>query len=930
MPVTVNTGTDVSRRVPLLTTKLYIPPARPDLAPRPRLTRRLNEGIERRLTLISAPAGFGKTTLLSAWHAVPPGSEWPLAWVSLDKDDNDPVRFLNYVIAGLETLYEGVGENAQVLLQAPQHSSTTPTPHGATSRLRGGEAQWMETVLTVLINEIAALAEPCVLVLDDYHVIEAQAVNSALAFLLDHLPPRMHLVVASRADLPLPLASLRARGHLTELRADELRFTSDEAAVFLNQVMDLGLSAEDIAALERRTEGWIAGLQLAALSMRGQDDLPGFIKAFTGSHHYVLDYLVEEVLSRQPEGVRAFLLDTSILDRLSGPLCDAVTGRDDGQAMLERLERANLFIVPLDSERFWYRYHHLFAGFLRARLHQVQPDRFQVLHHRAAEWYERNGPIAKAVDHALAAEDLDRTIHLIERIGRDLLMRSEVATVLGWLEALPDDIVCARPQLCIYRAWGLLAQIQLDLAEKWLRHALAGELTENMKGEAGAIRATLAAFEGDTQRSVELAQQALERLPEDDVFLRGVSALNLGISHMIGGDVVAASHAFADAAKISEMAGNLLVSVLALCQLAELQMAGGQLHLAAETYQRAQRLAVGREGQPLPIGAMAYTGMGELLRQRNDLEAAARHLTQGIELGRQWSETHMAALDGYLSLAHVKQASGDAEGALQVMQKAEQLAQDLDSMVLDDVIVATHHARLWIAQGKLELATRWARQWGLLESTAPTVARVQGEILPLSYIFRESVHVVLARLFIKQSKPRKALKLLLPLLQQAQELGRAGSVIEISILQALAYQVQGDAAGALTALERALSLAEAQDYVRVFADEGQPMAQLLQETLSRGISPDYVAELLGALRNERKAPRPRAAPSPTPLIEPLSEREIEVLELLADGLSNREIARKLFVTVGTVKWHLHNIYGKLGVRSRVQAVSQARELSLLA
>ena len=419
---------------PILATKLYIPPPRPKVVLRPRLIERLNEGLDRKLTLISAPAGFGKTTLVSEWVA---GSERPAAWLSLDEGDNDPTRFLTYLVAALQTIAPDIGEGVLSVLQSPQPPPT-------------------ESILTALLNEITAVPDDFVLVLDDYHVIDARPVDAALTFLLEHLPPQMHLVITTREDPQLPLARLRARGQLTELRAADLRFTPSEAAAFLNEVMGLNLSAEDIAALETRTEGWIAGLQLAALSMRGREDVPGFIRAFAGDNRYIVDYLVEEVLQRQPERVRSFLLQTSILDRLSGPLCDAVTGQEEGNALLEALERGNFFVVPLDDRRHWYRYHHLFADVLHAHLMAEQPDQVPTLHRRASEWYEQHGSAADAIRHALAAEDFERAADLVELAVPAMRRSRQEATLLGWLKALPDELIQCRPVLSVAYAGTLL------------------------------------------------------------------------------------------------------------------------------------------------------------------------------------------------------------------------------------------------------------------------------------------------------------------------------------------------------------------------------------------------------------------------------------------------------------------------------------------
>ncbi len=933
---------------PLLTTKLYIPPIRLGLVSRPRLIERLNAGLDRKLTLISAPAGFGKTTLMSEWVG---NCGRPIAWVSLDESDNDPVRFLAYFVAALQKVEPNIGEGVLNAFQAPQ-----PPP--------------IESVLTVLINEIVAISFPFALVLDDYHLITAQPIHDALTFLLDHLPGNMHLVIATRADPPLPIARLRGRGQLTELRLTDLRFTPDQVTEFLNQVMGLDLSADDVAALASRTEGWIAGLQMAAASMQGQEDVAGFIQAFTGSDRYILDYLVEEVLQRQPNHVQTFLLQTAILDRLTGPLCDAVTGRLEirdqattnlqSQAILEYLESSNLFIVPLDNERQWYRYHRLFADLLRKRLHQSQPDLVQTLHRRASAWYEQNGSMAEAIDHALSAGDFERAAHLVEQVAEATLMRSEIATFLGWVEALPDELVRARPLLCIYHAGALLwGSRPLDAIEARLQDAVEADPDGSVTGKVAAIRALLAALQGEVRHSTELSHRALELLPEESLFLRSVVVGSLGLVHLWSDDLVAATRIFDELARIGQKTGNLMFTVIALRRLARLRTRQGQLYEARALYEQALELAVDRQRRPLPIAGFALIGLGELWREWNDLEAATRHLAEGIKLARKWGES--GTIEGYMTLARVRQALGDEDGAREAIQKAQRLALKTDTTELDDLGVALQQARLWIAQGNLEATLRWVKERGLALSPAlpaPSAAEgsgVEGPVLSgvegsdrdagpaaseasddlLDYHLRKYEHLVLARVLIKQDQPDEALALLDPLLPRMEQQGRTGLVIEIQVLRALAFQAQGDDAQALAALEQALSLAEPGGYVRIFVDEGPPMARLLYEAAARGIAPTYVGRLLVAFDTSESASEYGsigATPTHThsqPLIEPLSEREIEVLQLIAEGLSNREIARKLFLSMSTVKVHTYNIYSKLGVHSRTQAVAKARALGIL-
>ena len=913
---------------------MYIPQTNP--VPRPRLGERLKEGMGRKLTLISAPAGFGKTTLLSEWRMLHLGEEYPLAWISLDEGDNDPARFLAYLVAALRTIEADVGESALVSLRSPQLPP-------------------IESVLTALINEVATIPRDFALVLDDYHLIANEAVHGSISFLLDHLPPQAHLVIASRTDPPLPVARLRARGELTEISAADLRFTPDEAAAFLEEVMGLHLSASEVEALEERTEGWIAGLQLAALSMHGREDISGFIAALRGTNRYVLDYLAQEVLHHQPDDVRSFLLQTSVLGRLSGPLCDAVVASTGSQAMLERLERANLFLVPLDYERRWYRYHHLFAEFLRSRLQHAHPELVPELHRRAGAWYAGHGMAAEAIDHLLAGEDLIGAADLIEQAGVMAFKRSEMATLRSWLEALPDEQVRVRPRLCLFHASALIGEAQFDAAEAWLRDAERNLVTgtdtpaavtftgpvrrsetasdtdrsaeiEGMLGEVAALRAYIASFTGNPAGTIELAREALERLPEDDAYTRGLSALELGYGYLDSGHMRAASDAFSLAITTSGAAGHIYSVLAATWGLARVHMAQGRLHEAARLCRQGLQSATGKAGKPLPAAIYAHVGLGEVLYEWNDLGDAESIVTEGIELGEQ-GRLLVMLLNSYIVLSRVQQAQGNINGALEAIQTAQQLTRHHNVTPLA-AKAAAQRVRLSLAQGDVAAGVRWAQERGL------------GIDDELDYQ-REFEHTTLARVLIAQDRLGEALRLLERLLVAGEIGGRVGSLIEILSLRALALKAAGDTAGAVNTLARALSLAEPEGYVRTFADEDAPMAALLQEvfeTQSSGrraatlpnFSPEHLGKLLAAIRAEA-APSTRRSPRGTAgsLVEPLSGRELEVLHLIAAGASNRDIARRLFVSLATVKTHINHIYRKLEVRNRTEAVARARALKLL-
>jgi LuxR family transcriptional regulator, maltose regulon positive regulatory protein len=906
---------------PVLVTKLFIPPPRPTIVPRPRLIERLNEGLHRKMTLISAPAGFGKTTLVSAWVA---GCGRPIAWLSLDEGDNDPARFLIHLVAAVQTIAADIGEGMVAALQSPQPPPT-------------------DTMLTALANEITTLPGGFVLVLDDYHLIDARPVDHALTFLLEHLPPRLHLVIATRADPQLPLARLRARSQLTELRAADLRFTAPEAAAFLNSVMGLSLSAADIAALEERTEGWIAGLQLAALSLRGHQDAHGFIRAFAGDHRYIVDYLVEEVLQRQPEDVRSFLLQTAMLERLHGPLCDAVTGQEGGTTLLQALERGNFFVVPLDDRRHWYRYHHLFADVLSAHLRAEQPGLVSTLHRRASEWYEQNGSIADAIRHALAGEDFARAADLVEPAVPAMARSRQEATALGWLKALPDELIHVRPVLSMEYAAMLLVSGELEGVEARLRDAerwlvtpadmgerpgapsaemvvVDVELFRLLPGSIAVYRAGHALARGDVADTVKYARQALDLVPEDDHLWRGSAAALLGLASWTSGDLETAHRAYAEGMARIQMAGNIADVLGCSIALADIRIAQGRLHEAMRTYEQALQLAREQVEPVLRGTADMYVGMSELHREHNDLHTAVQLLLRSKGLG-EGAGLPQNRYRWCVAMARIREAEGDLDGALDQLCEAERVY--MGDFFPNVRPVAALKTRVWIARGRLGEALGWVRAQSLTAQD------------DLSYL-REFEHITLARVLLAQYKtdregcsPREALALLERLLKAAEAGERTGRAIEILVVQGLAQQALGDIPAALIPLERALTLAEPEGYVRTFVDEGPPMAHLLREAAARGIRPHYTGTLLAACEGSAGAsPLPTSAAS-RPLIEPLSQRELEVLRLLKSELSGPEIARELVVALSTVRTHTKSIYSKLNVTTRRAAVKRAAELDVI-
>jgi ATP/maltotriose-dependent transcriptional regulator MalT len=917
----------------LLATKLNVPWLRPDLVPRPRLAQWLDEGRARGLVLVCAPAGYGKTVLLAEWAR---RSRHPVAWLSLDAGDNDPARFWRHAVAALNRVRPGISDGMGPLLGPP------PPPS-------------FEPLVTALINEVSGQpdADGALLVLDDYHVISSQDVHESLGFLIEHQPPGLKLALASRSDPPLALARLRARGQLTELRAAELRFTPEEAAALLQQVAAApgevrpggarpGAPLPDAAAaaLAARTEGWAAGLQLAGLSLRGQDDVEGFIAAFTGSHRYVLDYLAEEVLERQPGRVRDFLLETSVLERLSGELCDAVTGRPGCRELLEQAERAGLFVVPLDEVRRWWRYHHLFADLLRAHLLKEEPGRVPGLHRNAAAWYAERGLADDAVRHAVAAGELDWAARLIERYFEELFYRrGEGATIHRWLSALPADLVRSRPRLLLTQALLALVSGHLEEAEPLLdaaQHAPAPADEEPFEPAVGRSRSLLvnipaliavnrgflAQLRGDAAATVAFAAQAMAEAGEGERRLSLTARGFLAVGEWLSGQLSQAERTFTATIAEYRAAGLPTVTAWVHYLLGQVQSAQGGLDMLALTCRQAMEMTA-RPGQPLPPTAgPACVGLGEVAYQRNELDTALRRVTEGIALCRQFAYVPPLAT-GLVTLAWIRQASGDPAGARAAVTEARQAAPGPAGPLNP---VPAQWARLLLAQGDLSAAARWAQDAGLGADDEPDYSS-------------EQEHLVLARVLLAQGRPGPALALLDRLHAAAAAQDRAGSLIEIGAVRALALAASGQEGAAVAVLAGALNLACPQGHLRVFADEGPPMAELLDRliaahrsgTMAADVPLGYLARLRHALGPQDIAPaagpgRVTAVPG---LIEQLTSRELEVLDLLAAGRSNQAIASQLVVTLDTVKKHVSHVLAKLGTANRTEAVARARELGLI-
>lgn len=897
-----------------MATKLYVPKLRGDLVARPRLLERLRR-VGSRLTLVSAPAGFGKTTLLAEWLDATPGDDRAVAWVSLDPSDNEPARFWTYVVTALQGAVPTVGSGSLELLSSAPLST--------------------DLGLTTLLNELAAAPGEVWLVLDDYHLVDDHDVGGGVAFLLEHLPPHVHFVLSTRADPDLPLARFRVRGELVEIRAADLRFTSDEAAEYLDEATGQHLSARDIEVLEARTEGWIAALQLAALSLQGREDVSTFIAQFAGTDRYLVDYLVEEVLAHQPEPVCDFLLQTSVLDRLAGTLCDALTGRDDGSLMLTTLERVNLFLVPLDDRREWYRYHHLFADVLRARLLAEQPDLVPLLHQRASRWYEAHDSAEEAVRHALAARDFDRAAYLMEMAVPAIRRERREALLLGWLKALPDHCIRRSPVLSVLHGHMLLVSGDLDGVEATLddaERALAAgpdgsappwadtEELGTLPATIGVYRASLAQARGDVAGTVEHARRALDLAGPGDHLARGSANGFLGLAAWAQGDVAAALETFGQAVASLHASGNLVDELSSTAVLADLWLAAGRPGKARRLYLGALQRADAAGERVARATSVLRAGISEIDCEAGDLGAARQHLERAAALGES-AAMGESRYRWYVAMSRVAEAEGNPQEAIALLDEAEQLYRP--GFFPQVRPIAAMRARVWVANDNLSQAAVWAAERGV---------SVTDDVAYLS----EFDHLTLVRLLIARHRRRQdpaaldeAVRLLARLHAAAETSGRAGSLIEIQMLNALALDAQGHRPQALQSLAQAwVDAPEPEGYVRLFLDEGAPMVDLLRAAEHQGVAGDHAHRLLGlgaARDGGGVGARQRAASSS----ESLSDRELQVLRLLDSELSGPQIARELFVSPNTLRTHTKHIFTKLDVTNRRAAVRRAHERGLL-
>ncbi len=906
MTATQNPMQQRANQFPILSTKLFAPAVRPDTIARPGLEERLNEGLSAKLVLISAPPGFGKTTAIVNWYGGIEDQGWRLGWISLDAGDNDPSRFLTYLTHGFKVLDDDLGDSALTMLQSTQR------------------ADW-RVPLTILLNDIQAHDDPLLLVLDDYHEIVNDEIHDTLAFLIEHFPPNVRLIMTSRSEPPLPLASMRARRELVEIGIEQLRFSIEEATSFLNGVMRLDLTPEQVARIEDRTEGWIAGLLLAALSASDTDNPAEHITAFGGEHHFVFDYLAEEVLLRQAEDVQQFLLRTSVLDRMSAELCDAVTGRCDGQEMLVRLDDSNLFVVRLDQSRTWYRYHHLFSEFLSSRFRRQNLDAWRNAHLAACDYYERNGLFHQAIDHALQAEAFDRAVSSIEQTGVRTVSAGRAGTLRRWFNALPPEMMDQHVDLMLLDTWTNLMERDFDrVAERiaMIEGASLVNLTPTQNARLASARVTYALLNGEVQDAVELGEKALPNIDEDDVFSRSMIAVHLGTAYRMWEDLPKAVEMLTLGAKLCNETGNIPAWLIASSQRSVAWMTLGDLQLAHDAYCETIDYEQRHGLQNLGFAIASHLGLAEILREWNRLDEADIVVTHALDVLEQLDIRQELAtrLYGLIILTRVRAAQERFDEALEVISQAVEEATDPTVLPWQYDRVEAIRARVLLEVGQTTEAERWA-------------ARMRASGPPQTFHY-EQVSLILIRIEIGRGNIEGALGLIESARALAHQGSRRRRLIELDSLEAVARYADRDLEGARVALSRALESAEPDHYVRAFADERGDLAPVVDDLLKHRPedarwSIGYLQQIRDAFGSIEMGSAASTDAATETLSEPLSERELEVLGLLATGLTNKEVAAQLFLSVGTIKRHTHNIYGKLGVNNRTQAIVRAGELNLL-
>lgn len=901
--------------VSLLSTKFTIPPTGAQRIERLRLVNKLDGAWRqgRRFLLVSAPAGYGKTTLVSQWVNQLANSPERLvdppvrvAWLTCDAEDGDLARFVSYWVAALRQANLPVGEGVMLSLQATK----PPAP---------------ETLAILLVNELANRPERSLLVLDDLHTLESQPVLDFLAFFIEHQPPQFCLVVVTRADPGLPLARLRGRGQMDEVRQNDLAFSLEESAEFLGATVSTALTRDQLVILEQRTEGWAAGLQLAALSMQSAQDIPAFIEAFSGGYEYIADYLTDEVLARQPDEIHAFLLETAILERFSAPLCAAVTGNPHARQILEILREKNLFLVSLDHQKEWYRYHALFTDILRNRLRQTQGERVIELYRRAGAWHQQHGDLVQAIEYELAGQAVEQAAVLMEPMVEPVFISGQLHTLQRWLDALPDEIRTSHPILWIFQGLTLAWCGNSTAAVKAILPELDGNFkAAGLTGESCALQALLVMTEGRAAEAAVLARRALQELPVKRAFFRCLAADTLGMAEIMRGENALALQAFDQLAQMAEDAGFAMFEIVSLAHKAGLRLQAGQIHAAGVDYRHVHQLARQKLGPASPVMAKVLLGLGEVARERHDLDEALRYFLEAAEVFNQFGDIGVPIAT--LSAARVKATQGDWEAAEALLEKARQCAQASKVTRLNERFVEEVQARFWIDRGLLNPAEQWARERGLLDRSLESIIQTAG-LAAVSSEFVYTDYLLVARLHLAQGKPDAALRVIDGLLDVANRLENMRRVMHLLALKAIALHRMDDTPQALAVLGQALDKAGPEGYLQVFLDEGEPMAQLLRQNARHG----YARKLLGLFAQMNEPPDDAGDQRFTNivLLDPLSDRELEVLALIAAGLSNREISLRLHITLSTVKGHASGIYGKLGVNSRTQALSEAARLGLL-
>jgi len=891
----------------IIKTKLAVPQIHPNLVSRLRLSDQIESGVQRgnKLTLVAAPAGFGKTTAVSTWvHQ----NNRRVAWLSLDESEDELSLFWIYLLASIRTVLPDFAETLFVAL-----TGTPPIP--------------VKGLLPALINELAELYEPLILVLDDYHVIANQEINDSVSFLLEHQPQQFHIVIATRADPQIPVSRLRAQRSLTELRAADLRFTSDEARSLLNDMMELDLTNEDVKLLETRTEGWGVGLLLAAQSMQGRTDKSEFISAFSGSQHYILEYLIEEVLNRQSDKSRKFLLQTAVLDRFCGSLCEAVTGEKNSEETIQELCKNNLFIIPLDQGHIWYRYHHLFADLLVNFLHKEfsQVEVLQ-LHRRTSQWYRDTEDFEKTIKYALSGQDYESAADLIEQIVDQVIARGQVKTLLGWLGAIPEETINARPRLLMHQGWVVFLSGRVTLASQILQQAkLAlnaipeGKERNFLHGRLSAMLSTITALTRDIRAAMAEAQEAITYLPDDEYIYQARATRVLGVCHMFQGELGKALESLQKAKSMALKGQNKFLASENLSQMGTVRKHQGELFLAFDSY--TQTLDLYDRPEAAPPACLGYIGMADIALEQNDLQAAEGYLNTGIELCQKGNIGY-ALQPAYLINGLLKCAQNDYGGALEAIQMGDTRSRTGGGSLESILGLAWFQVRFYLNCGELEKARAW----------------VLGENLPTGYSFDElpallyEMHQsLLARVYLMAGEYEKVLEIHEQVCSQAEAGGRLARVVEFHLFKAVALWNLGKTDEATLIFEKCLALAESGGMVRIFLETGEDVVQLLQRMKLNGAHTEYVVRLEAAFNGQQVEVREDAPPIPSQerLFEPLTERELEVLRLMCEGQSNREIADAMIVSVNTVKKHTSNIYGKLGVRNRAQAVLRAREIELV-